>query len=132
MRSEVEHRPRLDDPTVDDLDDVQHASTGSSPSWAPPPAPGCAAPSAADPTSWPVLASPCGNPNLLQSRRREAVTVTAGDLPTSRAAPGGSARRPRPRAAGWDLISVVADLLLAAVPVALVIAFVALVLQRLS
>jgi len=58
--------------------------------------------------------------------------VTAGDPPTSRADAGGSARTTRPRATGWDLLGVVADLLLAAVPVALVIGFLALVLQRLG
>ena len=58
--------------------------------------------------------------------------MTAGDLPATRAAARGSARTTRPRAAGWDLLGVIADLLLAAVPVALVIGFLALVLQRLS
>lgn len=57
--------------------------------------------------------------------------MTAGDFPTSRAA-SSSARTTRPRAAGWDPLSVLAELLLAAVPVALVIGFLSLVVQQLG
>lgn len=58
--------------------------------------------------------------------------MTAEDVPTSRAGPGSSAPTTRPRDAGWDLLGVLAHLLLAGVPVALVVGFLGLVLQRLG